>query len=81
MALSTIKRLSGQNRYETNLAVINGFINNINFNSTYLASGQGYADALSGSAAAGKSSSPIILVNNSISTNSIIKSKLILYLP
>ncbi|NME94612.1 N-acetylmuramoyl-L-alanine amidase [Clostridium cochlearium] len=70
------KRLSGQNRYETNLAVINGFINNINFNSTYLASGQGYADALSGSAAAGKSSSPIILVNNSISTNSIIKSKL-----
>ncbi|CDI50280.1 cell wall-binding repeat-containing protein [Clostridium tetani] len=70
------KRLSGQNRYETNSVVINEFVNNINFSNTYLASGQGYADALSGSAVAGKTSSPIILVNSSNTTNSIIKSKL-----
>lgn len=70
------KRLSGQNRYETNFAVINGFANNINFGNTYLASGQGYADALSGSAAAGKTSSPMVLVSSSNTANSIIKSKL-----
>ena len=70
------KRLGGQNRYSTNSAVINGFQSSINFNNTYLASGQGYADALSGSAAAGKTASPIVLVDNSNSINSIIQSKL-----
>lgn len=70
------KRLSGQNRYETNFAVINGFENNINFGNTYLSSGQGYADALSGSAAAGKTSSPMVLVSSSNTASSVLKSKL-----
>lgn len=64
--LRNYKRLNGQDRYETNSAVINEFISNINFNATYVANGEGFADALSGSAAAAKTSSPIVLINNSI---------------
>lgn len=71
------KRLSGIDRYATNLAVINEFSNTITFNNVYLANGENFADALSGSAAAAKKSSPIVLVNNSYNTkNSIIKTNL-----
>ncbi|WP_411682484.1 cell wall-binding repeat-containing protein [Clostridium thailandense] len=66
--LANYKRLSGQDRYETNSAIINEFISNINFSTVYVANGEGFADALSGSAAAAKTSSPVILVHNSNSS-------------
>ncbi|MBC2582024.1 cell wall-binding repeat-containing protein [Clostridium sp. DJ247] len=59
------KRLSGNDRYETNTAVISEFLGNISLDTTYVANGDGFADALSGSAAAAKTASPIVLVNNS----------------
>lgn len=75
--ISNYKRLSGIDRYATNSAVVNEFIDTVSFNNTYLANGQAFPDALSGSAAAAKTSSPIILVSNSFDINkSIIKPNL-----
>jgi spore germination protein YaaH len=75
--LPNLKRLSGSDRYETNLSVINEFINDVNFNNVYIASGENFPDALSGSAAAAKNSAPIILTDDNYSkSTSIIKSKL-----
>ncbi len=77
VGINNYKRLSGTDRYETNTAVINEFFNSTNINNVYLANGEGFADALSGSAAAAKISSPIVLVSNSYNTkNSIIRSNL-----
>ncbi|KAJ51030.1 N-acetylmuramoyl-L-alanine amidase [Clostridium tetanomorphum] len=75
--INDYKRLGGRDRYETNLSIINEFISNINFNNTYLANANSYADALSGAASAGKTGSPIVLVSNSFNTkDSIIKSNI-----
>ncbi|WP_034869588.1 cell wall-binding repeat-containing protein [Clostridium lundense] len=68
------KRIGGSDRYETNAAVINEFKNDLDFSNTYLANGYGFADALSGSAAAAKTKAPIALVSDSFNIkNSIIK--------
>lgn len=71
------KRLEGKDRYKTNEAVINEFINEVAFENTYIASGQAFPDALSGAAAAVKTSSPIVLVSKNYDVrNSIIKENL-----
>lgn len=76
-SISNVKRLNGNDRYETNIAIINEFSADLNFKTTYLTSGENFPDALCGSAAAGKSSSPIVLVNtNYFKGRSLIKSKL-----
>lgn len=62
--LNNYKRLSGGDRYETNTAVINEFLDTINVGTMFVADGNGFADALSGSAAASKCNSPIVLVHN-----------------
>lgn len=62
--LNNYKRLSGADRYETNTAVINEFLDNINIGTVFIAGGDGFADALSGSAAAAKCDSPIVLAHN-----------------
>ena len=59
-------RLSGDDRYKTNIAILNHFKQDLNLNEVYITSGNGYADALSGSALASKNKSPIILMNESI---------------
>lgn len=75
--ISNYSRLGGNDRYGTNLAVVNEFMSSLSFDNTYLANGQSFPDALSGSAAAAKTSSPIILVSNSYDAkNSIIQSNL-----
>jgi hypothetical protein len=74
--LSNCKRLSGADRYATNAAVINYFSDDEKFNSVYLANGDGFADALSGSAVSAKTSSPIILLNSSSTSNPIIESRI-----
>lgn len=71
------KRLEGKNRYKTNEAVIKEFLNDMAFDNTYIASGQTFPDALSGAAAAVKTSSPIVLVSKNYDVrNSIIKENL-----
>ncbi|KRU30090.1 N-acetylmuramoyl-L-alanine amidase [Clostridium sporogenes] len=59
-------RLSGDDRYKTNIAILNHFKQDLNLNEVYITSGNGYADALSGSALASKNKAPIILMNESI---------------
>ncbi|MCH3964768.1 MAG: cell wall-binding repeat-containing protein [Clostridium sp.] len=73
------ERFAGINRYETNTAVIKAFLNKgyINMDTVYVASGSGFPDALSGSAAAAQTSSPIVIVNNnSINQQNIVKSNI-----
>lgn len=59
-------RLSGQDRYETNLTIINKFSNELNFDNCYLATGENFPDALAGSALAALTNSPLILVSNPV---------------
>lgn len=56
------QRIGGSDRYATNLAVLKQFSDSYDLSKVYLASGSGFADALSGSAAAGKENAPIVLV-------------------
>lgn len=62
--LQNSTRLSGSDRYKTNLAVINEFWDEIDFGTVYMATGEDFADALGGSAAAAKNSAPILLTDN-----------------
>lgn len=59
-------RLGGLSRYETNSAVLNYFADKFNYDKVYVASGENYPDALSGSVLASSSNSPLILVGNSV---------------
>jgi len=63
-SINAPKRLYGMDRYETNIAIINAFSNELNYDTVFVATGDNFPDALAGSAAAPKSSSPIILVGN-----------------
>lgn len=64
-------RLSGSDRYQTNLAVLKEFTEQLNFDHVYAAVGGGprgneFADALTGSVLAAKMSSPLLLVAGSL---------------
>lgn len=75
-SLNGYKRLSGVNRYETNLAIINEFSNALDFSKIYISTGNNFADALSGSAAAALTSSALLLTDGTdINTNTFFKSK------
>lgn len=75
--LPNAKRLSGSDRYETNVNIINEFLDSLNFSTVYLTYGQNFPDALSGSAAAAKDSAPVILTNSSdFKSRSLIRSKI-----
>jgi N-acetylmuramoyl-L-alanine amidase len=62
--LNNYKRLGGADRYQTNTAVINEFFDKVNFDNVYLATGENFADAIGGAAAAAKTDSPIVLTNS-----------------
>ncbi len=73
-SLPNAQRIGGSTRFETNLAVLQSFKSDFNFSNIYLAEGNGtigneFADALSGSALAAKKSAPIVLVYNTIDTD------------
>ena len=64
--LPSAKRLAGTDRYATSVAIMKEFESNIDFSKVYTAVGNGpngneFADALSGSAAAAMTKSPLIL--------------------
>lgn len=65
--LADTERIFGNNRYETNLMVLSKF--EFYFGTTFIASGQGFADALSASALAGLTQSPIVLADKSLLGN------------
>ena len=56
-----ITRIGGKNRYETSQKIIEYF--KLKGENIVLASGEGFADALSGSALAAKKNAPILLIN------------------
>ena len=62
-----VKRLSGKDRYDTNLVVLKEFESLLKYNKVYLAKGGkeigDFADSLVGAALAAKNNSPLILVN------------------
>ncbi|ARC86595.1 cell wall binding repeat 2 family protein [Clostridium argentinense CDC 2741] len=60
------KRISGINRYETNVEVLKYFSSKLNYDKTYVATGMNYPDALAGSTLAARTNSPLILTNNSV---------------
>ncbi|WP_179632075.1 cell wall-binding repeat-containing protein [Clostridium peptidivorans] len=64
--LHSVTRLGGSSRYGTNAAVLNHFASEFSYDKVYVASGANYPDALSGSALAALSDSPLILVGTSI---------------
>ncbi|NMM62000.1 2',3'-cyclic-nucleotide 2'-phosphodiesterase [Clostridium sp. P21] len=64
-------RLGGSDRFETNVAVMQQFQNDLKFDKMFVALGDGqtgteFADGLSGSALAAQSSSPIMLVYKNV---------------
>lgn len=59
--LPSAKRLAGQDRYDTNAAIVEEF--NINLDKLYIATGDKYVDALTGAVLAAKNNSSVVLVN------------------
>ena len=59
------ERIAGFDRYETNLAALERF--GFDFSETFLATGENFPDALTGSALAGVAGNPIILVSHNTS--------------
>lgn len=69
--LPSPKRLSGVNRYETNISIIKEFANELDFSLCYLSTGEYFADALAGSTLAALSNSPVILVRSPVDQSTI----------
>lgn len=57
-------RIQGDDKYKRNLAVIDNFYSVQEFSTVYIATGNNFPDALSGSVIAARESSPILLVDN-----------------
>ncbi|UWG98633.1 cell wall-binding repeat-containing protein [Dehalobacter sp. DCM] len=63
------ERITGVNKYDRNIAVINRFGCDVPGPNVMIATGEDYADALSGSAYAAKTNSPIVLVSSTLSAS------------
>jgi len=61
------ERIGGVDRFATNTQVLNKFENELNFEKAYISTGNDFPDALAGSALAAKTSSPIILMDKTVS--------------
>lgn len=59
-------RLGGVDRYDTNLKVLEQFAADLNFLNVFMATGEGFADALAGSVLAANYASPLVLVGTSV---------------
>lgn len=65
--LPDAERVYGNDRYETNIKILNKFSDKLNYDKTYIATGLNFPDALTGSALAPKTKSPIMLVDKKLS--------------
>lgn len=65
-SLPNSERLYGDNRFSTNVAILNRFSTDLDLSSAYLATGDAFPDALSGSVLAANTSSPLILVSSNL---------------
>ncbi len=64
--LPSPQRLSSNDHYSTNIKIIKTFANDLDLKTCYVATGEGYPDALSGSALASLTKSPVILVKEPV---------------
>lgn len=62
--LPKAQRVSGENKFGTNIAILNTFADDFDFNRIYIATGNNFPDALSGSVLAGMTKSPIVLTDS-----------------
>jgi len=71
-------RLAGNDRYTTNVTIMQNFASELNFETIYVAIGTNFADALTGAVLAAKSSSPLVLtdVNMGSGTANFLQTKL-----
>jgi putative cell wall-binding protein/lipoprotein-anchoring transpeptidase ErfK/SrfK len=60
------ERIFGQDRYGTNIAVINRFMDVLDLSNVYLASAVNFPDSLSGSALAQRNKAPLVLTSEDI---------------
>lgn len=61
--LLNAERITGNDKYERNLNIINKFADKIDFTNAFIATGDNFPDSLSGSVLAAKNNSAILLVN------------------
>ena len=59
-------RLAGNDRYATNVAIMQNFASELNFDNIYVAIGHNFADALTGAVLAAKSSAPLVLTGQTL---------------
>ncbi|MBU3146874.1 cell wall-binding repeat-containing protein [Clostridium sp. CF012] len=64
--LPNVIEINGTDKYARNISIINAFKSSSDFSTIYLATGENFADALSGSALAGNNSNVLLLVENDI---------------
>lgn len=71
-SLPNSQRAGGNDRYATNLEILKLFANDLKYSKTYLANGENphLVDSLAGAPLAARSSSPILLTRNQLSTAS-----------
>ncbi|MBP3950214.1 cell wall-binding repeat-containing protein [Bacillus suaedae] len=65
-AKNSLKRLSGKDRYQTLVAVVNSFKNNLNMDEILVTTGTNFPDALASAPLAIGTQSPLIIVNTSM---------------
>ncbi|MDQ7093925.1 cell wall-binding repeat-containing protein [Desulfosporosinus sp. PR] len=72
-----VERITGSDKYARNLAVLNRFDSSFNFGKVFMATGNGFADALAGGAYAATLNAPVLLVpaDYSQSTGAYLNSK------
>ncbi len=64
-----VERITGNNKYARNIAVLERFDKNFDFSNIFIATGTGFADALTGCAYASSKAAPILLVGNSFNND------------
>ena len=64
--LTNVTEINGSDKYERNIAIINAFKSNLDLSTVYLATGENFADSLSGSILAGRNSNAMILLGKDI---------------
>ena len=63
---ATVDRIGGVNRYETNMMVMNQYVDYTKANYAFVASGMDYPDALTGGVLAARNDSPLVLANPNV---------------
>lgn len=76
--LPNVEPITGEDKYQRNLAVIDKFKSEMDLDAIYLTSGENFADGLSGAAAASNNCNPLLLVGeNSLSQKAYLDNNLI----